>query len=173
MIIQCVLGPGWSWTLSRGQNSTKASSSSHTILLFTLLSQWKITTCEWEWKRWKLKIAYNLVLRAGVITRGMRKNELTLLHTLQLISFLFSDWFFSKYVACIENVHCTPHPASSLRKVLLLCDRAHDCNIDWSIFHWVTLIIFFMFSGNWKAISFIFFSQTWTNDFVFLALMLM
>ena len=29
------------------------------------------------------------------------------LHTLQL-NFLLTDWLFSKYAECIENVHCTP-----------------------------------------------------------------
>ena len=30
------------------------------------------------------------------------------------LDFLFSDWLFSKYTECIENVHCTPHTASKL-----------------------------------------------------------
>ena len=36
------------------------------------------------------------------------------IHTLQL-SFWFSDWLFSKYAEWIENVHCTPHIAPSMR----------------------------------------------------------
>ena len=43
------------------------------------------------------------------------------IHTLQL-NFLFSDWLFSKYAECIENVHCTPRTAPRLLEVLLVRD---------------------------------------------------
>ena len=53
------------------------------------------------------------------------------IYTLQL-NFLFCDWLFSKYIECIENVHCTLCTAPRLREVLLVRDRV--CHIDWSIF---------------------------------------
>ena len=57
------------------------------------------------------------------------------IHTLQL-NFLFSDWLFSKYAECIENVHCTLLTAPKLRPD---CARCFWCvtaraNVDWSIF---------------------------------------
>ena len=111
-----------------------------------------------------------------------------IIHTLQL-NFLFSDLLFSKYVDCIKNVHCTPRTTSSLREVLLVRDRMCERHIDWSIFfHWVKLLIFFMFSSILNHIisyiisifisipkqtsksesHFIYiFSRTWPNDFCF------
>ena len=50
-------------------------------------------------------------------------NAKVVIHTLLLI-FLFSDWFFSKYAECIENVHCTLRTAPRLHEVLLVRDRA-------------------------------------------------
>ena len=57
---------------------------------------------------------------------------LTIIHTLQL-NFLFSDWFFSKYVECIENVQYTLRTVPRLREVLLLCDRTRDHHIDFAL----------------------------------------
>ena len=54
--------------------------------------------------------------------------SLVKIHTLQL-NFLFSDWFFSKYAECIENVHCTPRTAPRLREVLLVRDRERERHI--------------------------------------------
>ena len=51
-------------------------------------------------------------------------------HTLQL-NFLSSDWIFSKYGECIENVYCTPRTALRLHEVLLVRDRTHVRHIDW------------------------------------------
>ena len=59
----------------------------------------------------------------------INRNILTSIHTLQF-SFSFSDWFFSKYTQCIENVHCTPRMAPRLRGVLMVCDRVCDRHID-------------------------------------------
>ena len=56
-------------------------------------------------------------------------NEVISIHTLQL-NFLFSDWLFSKYEKCIENVHCTPLTAPKLHEVLLVRDRGRDRHID-------------------------------------------
>ena len=42
------------------------------------------------------------------------------IHTLQL-NFWFSDWLFSKYAECIENVHCTPRSAPRLRSDCAMC----------------------------------------------------
>ena len=47
------------------------------------------------------------------------------IHTLQL-SFLYSDWFSSKYAEGIENVHCTPPTVPRLCEVLLVRDRHID-----------------------------------------------
>ena len=47
------------------------------------------------------------------------------------LNFLFSDWVYSKYAECIENVHCTPLTAPRLHEVLLVRDRARECHIDW------------------------------------------
>ena len=78
------------------------------------------------------------------------QSHLIHIHTLQL-NFLLSDWLFSKYAECIENVHCTPCTAPRLRGVLLVRDLARERHIDWSFFfHWVKLLIFFMFSGILK-----------------------
>ena len=44
----------------------------------------------------------------------MSTDALNDIHTLQL-NFLLSDWLFSKYAECIENVHCTPRTAPRLR----------------------------------------------------------
>ena len=77
------------------------------------------------------------------------------IHILQL-NFLFFDWLFCKYAECIENVHFTPRTAPRLRKVLLVRDRARERHIDWStFFHWVKLLIFFMFSDILKPFYFI------------------
>ena len=97
---------------------------------------------------------------------------LTPVHTLQ-VDFLFSDWLFSEYAESIENVHCTPRTAPRLRDVLLVRDCARDCHIDRSIFfHWVKVLIFFMYTGILKPLIFIYdFSQAWANDFVFLSCM--
>ena len=51
--------------------------------------------------------------------------SLKMIHTFQL-NFLFSDWLFSKYAECIENVHCTPR----LREVLLVRDRVRERHIN-------------------------------------------
>ena len=51
------------------------------------------------------------------------------IHTLQL-NLLLSDWLFSKYAECIENVHCTPRTAPRLREVLLVRDLARERHID-------------------------------------------
>ena len=42
------------------------------------------------------------------------------IHTLQL-NFLFSDWLFTKYAQCIENVHWTPRTAPRLRTDCARC----------------------------------------------------
>ena len=47
------------------------------------------------------------------------------IHTRQL-NFSFSDWLFSKYAECIENVHCTPRTANGLRPD---CTRCFWCVI--------------------------------------------
>ena len=58
----------------------------------------------------------------------------SLIHTLEL-NFLFSDWLFSKYAECIENVHCTPRTVPQtvprLCEVLLVCALiARERHID-------------------------------------------
>ena len=50
------------------------------------------------------------------------KFALISIHTLQL-NFLFSDWLFSKYAECIENVHCASRTAPRLHEVLFVRDR--------------------------------------------------
>ena len=67
-------------------------------------------------------------------TLSSRKvSRLGSIHTRQL-NFLFSDWLFSKYAECIENVHCTPRTAPRLRlglcEVLLVRDLAREHHID-------------------------------------------
>ena len=52
--------------------------------------------------------------------------HMTSFHTLQL-NFLLSDWLFSKYAECIENVHCTPRTACRLRPD---CPRCFWCVIS-------------------------------------------
>ena len=55
------------------------------------------------------------------------------IHTLQL-GYLLSDWLFSKYAECMENVQCTPeycaHTAWGAIGKWHVCDR----HIVWSIF---------------------------------------
>ena len=75
------------------------------------------------------ELEYILISRDDI----MQKSELLYIHTLQL-NILFSDWLFSKYAECIENVHCTPRTAPRLREVLLVRDRTPERHIDWSIF---------------------------------------
>ena len=57
-------------------------------------------------------------------TRGhwapYKEDTLIKIHTLQL-NFLSSDWLFSKYAECIENVHCTPRTAPRLRPDCAMC----------------------------------------------------
>ena len=72
------------------------------------------------------------------------------IHTLQL-NFLFSDWLFNKYVECIEN-------STALRILRQDCARCFWCVITRAnvtstdpFFHWVKLLIFFMFSGILKS----------------------
>ena len=48
------------------------------------------------------------------------------IHTLQL-NFLLSDWLFSKYEECIENVHCFPRTAPRLHPD---CARGFWCVIS-------------------------------------------
>ena len=51
------------------------------------------------------------------------------IHTLK-VDFLFSDWLFSKYAECIENVHCTLRTVPRLREVLLVSESVRDHQID-------------------------------------------
>ena len=46
------------------------------------------------------------------------------------LNLLFSDWIFSNYMECIENVQCTPCTAHRLQEVLLLPDCVNDSHID-------------------------------------------
>ena len=78
----------------------------------------------------KLKVTVNT---ADSTRREREGGALKLIHTLQL-DFLFSDWLFSKYAECIENVYCTPQTAPRLHEVLLVCDPACERHIHWSIF---------------------------------------
>ena len=88
------------------------------------------------------------LLKVGMslITHQNIKNgyglALTNIHTLQL-NFLFSDWLFSKYAECIENVHCTPQTA---RGAFGAWSRVWTSQRLIHFFHWVKLLIFFMFS---------------------------
>ena len=43
---------------------------------------------------------------------------------------MLSDWLFSKYAECIENVHCTLRTAPRLREMLLVRDLARERHID-------------------------------------------
>ena len=92
---------------------------------------------------------------------------LVYIHTLQL-NFLISDWLFRKYSECIENVQCTlrtDYARCSCCMTVCVIVKSTD-----SFFHWVKLSIFFMFSGILKPF-YLFFVQTWGNDFVFLLCM--
>ena len=44
------------------------------------------------------------------------------------LDFLFSDWLFSKYTECIENVHGTQCTASKLREVLAAAFGVWSCH---------------------------------------------
>ena len=76
------------------------------------------------------------------------------IHTLQL-NFLFSEWLFSKYAECIENVHC----AQAARGAFGAWSRAWTSHRPIHFFHWVELLIFFMFSGILRS----FYLQFFTN----------
>ena len=47
-------------------------------------------------------------------------HEMKCIHKLQH-GFLFSDWLFSKYAECIENVHCTPRTVPRLHPHCARC----------------------------------------------------
>ena len=66
-------------------------------------------------------VCFSCLLHTVTFIRGI--------HTPQL-NFLLSDWLFSKYAECIENVHCTPRTAPRLREVLLVRDLARKCHVD-------------------------------------------
>ena len=78
------------------------------------------------------------------------------IHALWL-NFLFSDWFFSKYVVCTPTLH----------KVPLVRNRTRDHHIDRSIFHWVKLLILLIFSGIFKLSHFIIFFTNMCEWFCF------
>ena len=77
------------------------------------------------------------------------------IHTLQ-VKFLFSDWLFSKYAECIENVFFTPRTAPRLREVLLVRDRARERLIYFPLGKGVNI---FHVYWHFKAILFIIFHE--------------
>ena len=84
---------------------------------------------------------------------------------------MFSNWLFSKYAECIDNVHCTPRTAPRLRSDRARCFWCVNVTSTDPFFHWVKLLIFFLFSGILKPILFMIFHEHGANDFVFLSCM--
>ena len=110
-------------------------------------------SCRWY------ELGHKILLNPSCGTHAYR---MTNIHTLQL-NFLFSDWLFSKYAECIENVHCTLRTAPRLRPDCAKCSWcviARKCSHRLiHFFHWVKLLIFFLFSGILKP----FYLQFFTN----------
>ena len=116
----------------------------HTVLKNYVMGNWELTFISLTYlpcmidKMAAPDIAFNVVKKRPdssllLLISLLHAQPLITIHTLQL-NFLLSDWLFSKYAECIENVHCTPRTAPRLREVLLVRDLARERHIDWSIF---------------------------------------
>ena len=85
---------------------------------------------------------------------------------------MFSYWLFSKYVECIEYILCTLCTVPVLCEVLLLFGMCMIVTSTDPFFSLGKDLLFFMYNGGILKPFYIYiFSQTLTNDFVFLSCM--